>query len=185
MPPKQRITREMILETSFAMFCRDGMEVVNARSVAKALNCSTQPIFSYFAGMDDLKSALESKASELFETEIGAALESDSPLFNGCMAYVRFAQQQPNLFRRMFLIKRDKCPESLTAMNEAMRQLFVRPLADKTGEDAAQAEERCVKLWVFTHGLASLTAMGLLDVSDESAERMLREAERHYALLGE
>ena len=57
MPPKQRITREMILETSFAMFCRDGMEAVNARSVAKALNCSTQPIFSYFAGMDDLKSA--------------------------------------------------------------------------------------------------------------------------------
>ena len=38
---------------------------------------------------------------------------------------------------------------------------------------------------VFTHGLASLTAMGLLDVSEESAKRMLREAERHYALLGE
>lgn len=184
MPPKQRITREMILETSFAMFCHDGMEVVNARSVAKALNCSTQPIFSYFAGMDDLKSALENKASALFEAEIAAAMESDSPLFDSCMAYFRFALQQPNLFRQMFLIKQEKCPESLTAVNEFLRRRVVIPLAERTGEDAAQAEARCVKLWVFTHGLASLTAMGLLDVSDESAERMLREAERSYALVG-
>ena len=51
MPPKQRITREMILESSFSMFCREGMENVNARSVAKALGCSTQPIFSYFSDL--------------------------------------------------------------------------------------------------------------------------------------
>ena len=51
MPPKQRITREMIMERAFDMFCREGMDAVNARSVAKALNCSTQPIFSYYAGM--------------------------------------------------------------------------------------------------------------------------------------
>ena len=67
MPPKQRITREMILERSFAMFCQEGMAAVNARSVAKALNCSTQPIFSYFSGMDDLKNALDQKAHDVFE----------------------------------------------------------------------------------------------------------------------
>ena len=57
----------MILERSFEMFCREGMEVVNARSVAKALNCSTQPIFSYFSGMQDLKTTLEEKAKEQFD----------------------------------------------------------------------------------------------------------------------
>ena len=46
MPPKQRITREMILECAFVMFLSEGMETVNARSVAKALGCSTQPIIS-------------------------------------------------------------------------------------------------------------------------------------------
>ena len=182
MPPKQRITREMILETSFAMFCREGMEVVNARSVAKALNCSTQPIFSYFAGMDDLKSALENKARELFEAGIAAAIESDRPLFNGCMAYFQFAMRQPNLFRQMFLLKRDNCPANLTAINDALRQKVVLPLAEKNGAAAAQVEERCVKLWVFTHGVASLAAMGLLDMSEETVVEMLREAERNYAL---
>lgn len=70
MPPKQRITREMILERSFAMFCQEGMAAVNARSVAKALNCSTQPIFSYFSGMDDLKNALDQKAHDVFEQTV-------------------------------------------------------------------------------------------------------------------
>ena len=35
MPPKQRITREMILERSFAMFCREGMERSEERRVGK------------------------------------------------------------------------------------------------------------------------------------------------------
>lgn len=182
MPPKQRITREMILETSFAMFCRDGMEVVNARSVAKALNCSTQPIFSYYAGMDDLKNALENKAREEFEKGIAAAIESDSPLFNGCMAYFQFAVNQPNLFRQMFLLKREACPANLLAINDALKEKVVMPLAEKTGKDAALVEESCVKLWVFTHGLASLAAMGLLDMGEERAVQMLHEAERNYAL---
>lgn len=182
MPPKQRITREMILETSFAMFCREGMEVVNARSVAKALNCSTQPIFSYFAGMDDLKTALENKARDLFESEIAVAISSDSPLFNGCMAYYRFALNQPNLFRQMFLRKMEKCPDNLKAINDALRANVVEPLSLKLGVDAAQAEAQCVKLWVYTHGVASLVAMGLIDLDEEAVMQMLREAEKNYSL---
>jgi len=182
MPPKQRITREMILETSFAMFCREGMEIVNARSVAKALNCSTQPIFSYFAGMDDLKNALEEKARGLFEEGIESAINSDEPLFNGCMAYFCYAMKQPNLFRQLFLIRRDKAPANLMAINEALREKVVIPLAQKLGVDKEQAEQQCIKLWVYTHGMASLAAMGLLDLSEEQAQAMLREAQEHYAL---
>ena len=182
MPPKQRITREMILETSFAMFCREGMEIVNARSVAKALNCSTQPIFSYFAGMDDLKNALEEKARQLFEAGIADAIASDRPLYQGCMAYFRYAMNQPNLFRQLFLIKRESAPDNLAAINEAMIEKAVKPLAEKAGVSVDAAEKQCVKLWVFTHGVASLAAMGLLQVSEEDVEDMLREAEKNYAL---
>lgn len=182
MPPKQRITREMILETSFAMFCREGMEIVNARSVAKALNCSTQPIFSYFAGMDDLKNALEEKARTLFESAIAEAIASADPLFVGCMAYYRFALNQPNLFRQLFLLKREKQPASLAAINDALRQKVVMPLAEKTGTDAQKLEQQCRKLWTYTHGMASLAAMGLTDMSEDTVEAMLREAHSCFAL---
>ena len=108
MPPKQRITREMILETSFSMYCREGMENVNARSVAKALNCSTQPIFSYFTGMDELKKALESKAWMLFNDMLSAALEEEQPMRACALAYYRFSVEQPHLFRSLFLTRRNK-----------------------------------------------------------------------------
>ena len=164
------------------MFCREGMEIVNARSVAKALNCSTQPIFSYFAGMDDLKNALEEKARQLFEAGIADAIASDRPLYQGCMAYFRNAMNQPNLFRQLFLIKRESAPDNLAAINEAMIEKAVKPLAEKAGVSVDAAEKQCVKLWVFTHGVASLAAMGLLQVSEEDVEDMLREAEKNYAL---
>ena len=182
MPPKQRITREMILEASFVMFCQQGMEVVNARSVAKALNCSTQPIFSYFAGMDDLKTALEDKARQLFEAGIADAIVSDRPLYNGCMAYFRYAMSYPNLFRQLFLIKRESAPGNLQEINDVLRERAVLPLVEKIGSSAEHAEKQCVKLWAFTHGLASLAAMGLLTLSEETVEEMLSEAERNYAL---
>lgn len=103
MPPKQRITREMILERSFAMFCQEGMAAVNARSVAKALNCSTQPIFSYFSGMDDLKNALDQKAHDVFEQTVSEEAKDCPALEGSSNAYVRFATEQPRLFAHMFL----------------------------------------------------------------------------------
>ena len=99
------------------------------------------------------------------------------------MAYFQFAMKQPNLFRQMFLLKRDKCPDSLMAINDALRTKVVLPLAEKTGVDAAQVETRCVKLWVFAHGLASLAAMGLLDMSEETVVEMINEAAQNYAIV--
>ena len=117
MPPKQRITREMILERSFAMFCQEGMAAVNARSVAKALNCSTQPIFSYFSGMDDLKNALDQKAHDAFEQTISEDAKDGNTVESRCSAYVRFATEQPRLFAHMFLRENDRLVQSCLSSN--------------------------------------------------------------------
>lgn len=101
MPPKQRITREMILKSAFAMFCSQGMEVVNARSVAKALGCSTQPIFSYFTGMQELKDALDQKAQELYAEKVTTLPESENWLVDVCDAHVRFACAYPHVYAHL------------------------------------------------------------------------------------
>lgn len=41
MPPKAKVTREMILQTVFQITREQGFEAVNARSIAESLNCST------------------------------------------------------------------------------------------------------------------------------------------------
>lgn len=171
MPPKQRITREMILEKSFAMFCKDGMEAVNARSVAKALNCSTQPIFSYFAGMDDLKKALEQKALETFEATIAAAGEGGDPLEACCLAYVRFAQEQPRLLSHLFL---RNAVEGDSDFNGEMFARLEAAEMENGGLDGEQARELCRHMWVFAHGMAALRAVGKVDFSDDRVSEMIR-----------
>ena len=58
MPPKVRITREDIIRTAVDIVRKDGAGAINARQIAKALNCSTQPVFSNFATMEELRGAV-------------------------------------------------------------------------------------------------------------------------------
>jgi AcrR family transcriptional regulator len=55
MAPKIRITKESIISTAIDLVRVCGEQAINARAIATALDCSTQPIFSNFASMDELR----------------------------------------------------------------------------------------------------------------------------------
>ena len=55
MPPKPKITKDMILNTVLKITREMGFEAVNARSVAGRLECSTRPIFTCYKNMEELK----------------------------------------------------------------------------------------------------------------------------------
>ena len=45
--PKQRITKEMVIEAAFELARTGGMEQVIVKNIAQKLGCSVQPIYSY------------------------------------------------------------------------------------------------------------------------------------------
>ena len=49
MPPKMRITKEMVVEAAVEIARQSGYENINARTVAGQLSCSTQPVMYHFA----------------------------------------------------------------------------------------------------------------------------------------
>ena len=55
MPPKAKISKEMILNTVLDITRESGFETVNARSIANKLQCSTRPIFTCYENMEELK----------------------------------------------------------------------------------------------------------------------------------
>ncbi len=55
MPPKAKITKDMILNIVLDITRETGFETVNARSIASKLQCSTRPIFTSYENMDELK----------------------------------------------------------------------------------------------------------------------------------
>lgn len=55
MPPKPKITREMVVEAAFEIARESGRENINARTAAKKLDCSTQPVMYHFDTIEELK----------------------------------------------------------------------------------------------------------------------------------
>ena len=66
MPPKIKITKQNILEQALRLVRERGVAALTAKSLAEALNCSTQPIFWQFEHMDALKRAIFAEAMAIF-----------------------------------------------------------------------------------------------------------------------
>ena len=182
MPPKQRINRDMILEGAFSVFCREGMQNINARSVARELSCSTQPIFSYYSGMAELKREIEEKAYQRFQEMVGPALEADDPLKDACTRYLRFASEEPMLFQHMF-IRTNRAAESME--NHAGIPGGLDHLTAKVyGMTEADARTLCLTLAAYTHGMAAILATGLFPMTcDYAIQKMEGVLERERAAL--
>ena len=76
MPAVRKASREQIIDAAVAVLRDDGFSAINARSVAKKLGCSTQPIyFSYglaiLANTDHLH-LTETELREAFRREFRA-----------------------------------------------------------------------------------------------------------------
>ena len=66
MPPKIKITKTEIVKTAIDIIRESGEEFLNTRNIAYRLNSSTQPVFSNFASMDELKDAVAISAYDIY-----------------------------------------------------------------------------------------------------------------------
>ena len=100
--PKARITREMVVNAAFDVTRAAGAENVNARTVSEKLSCSTQPVMYHFARIEELKRAVYQKA-DLFHTEyLMNIAPGKGVMLSIGLNYIRFAIQEPQLFRFLF-----------------------------------------------------------------------------------
>ena len=58
MPPRTKITKDMIINAAFEIIRDDGADMINARKIAEKLKCSTQPVLYQFKSMEKIKNAV-------------------------------------------------------------------------------------------------------------------------------
>ena len=103
MPPKAKITKEMIVDAAFEIVRKEGADKITARSVSEFLNCSTQPVLYYFSSIEDIKKAVYSKADEYHSNYImGMEIDYGNPMLTIGMNYIKFAIKEKELFRFLF-----------------------------------------------------------------------------------
>ena len=180
--PKAKVTRDMVIEAAFAVARTAGAELVNARTVAQELGCSTQPVMYHFATIEALKRAVYAKADRyhsdyLMETE-------DLPLGIG-LNYIRFAIEEPHLFRFLFqsgFAMEGSLPEML---DSAELTPILAAMQGALGMSAAQTKQIFLTAALFTHGYASIIANNGLEYNEASAAKHLEQVWRGAVLCAQ
>lgn len=85
MPSQKRITRSAIIGTAVSILRKEGYDGVNARKIAKEFGCSTQPIYSEFGNMNELKAELKKEAEASYVEKV--KIFKDNSKFSPYIAY--------------------------------------------------------------------------------------------------
>ncbi len=177
MPPKVKITKEMILNTVLDITREVGFEAVNARSIASKLQCSTRPIFTCYENMNELKNEFLAFAYEYYNQYVVNYRNSKSvsPYLLLPLSYIEFAQEETYLFKLLFINDLDlMMKEANDFYKEIDNEKKARLFSESIGIDLECAKVIFLDLFLYTHGIAVLTATKKLTLDRYSAEKMLK-----------
>lgn len=173
MPPKVKINKEEIVEKALELLKTGGESAINARNIAKALNCSTQPIFSNFTDMKELQNAVISRAYEVYTGFLKREVESGKyPAYKSFgMAYIRFAKEETQLFKLLFMC--DRKGEKLKPSPDFNQS--VEMIMQANGVTREQAQTIHFETWVCVHGIATMVATCFLTLEWEEISQILTD----------
>ena len=173
MPPKVKITKEEIIRSALKLARKNGSDAINARTIAAELSCSTQPIFSNFATMDELQEAVIAAAYHHYLGFIKQEVESGKyPQYKSFgMAYVRFAQEEKELFKLLFM--RDRRGEDLSPSPDFEESVQMIMKANSVTRETAWLMH--LEIWTCVHGIGTMLATSFLPLELDMISDMLTD----------
>ncbi len=174
MPPRTKIDKSSILDVALDIVRRSGIESINSRSIANELGCSTQPIFSNYETMEELKSDIIEKATEIFSQYCRDYISSGKyPQYKSVgMAYISFASDETELFKILFM--RDRSHES-SISNITFHGEVLTALSNDLGLDEEQVNRFHLEMWICVHGIATMIATKYLTLSEDMISEILTD----------
>lgn len=174
MPPKVRTSKDDIINAAVEIVRQKGAEAINARTIAAALGCSTQPVFSNFATMEELRLAVIARADALYGEYIRREIAGgEYPAYKASgMAYIRFAKEERELFKLLYMRDRANETDTDSGFGEQIETL----VQNVTGLDAETARLFHLEMWAYVHGIASMLATGFIDLDFALISRMISDA---------
>ena len=173
MPPRVKITKEDIVKAAVELARKSGEGSVNARAVAAYLNCSTQPVFSNFATMEELERELVRSAYEVYIGFLKKEAESGKypPYKAYGMAYIRFAREETELFKLLFMC--DRSGESFVPTEDFSTSVEMIMSANAISRE--KAELLHLEMWSCVHGIGTMFATSFLSLDEELISDMLTD----------
>lgn len=173
MPPKEKLTKQDIVSGAVELIRRKGIKALNARALAEELDCSTMPLFRNFQGMEEIRRAAMERIGEIYSAYIQRGAEQELPFKAMGMEYIRFAKEEPNFFRLMFMTD----PRSLETppLEDPTHHQVVDIASHASGPDPEKVGRLYQEMWVFVHGIATLIITGVMEFREDEISTMLSD----------
>ena len=171
--PKQKITKEMIIETAFEIVRKEGLENLLVKNIAAKLNCSVQPIYSYCANMEGVKQELVARTAKFIREYVAARINKKDYFRSTGRSYLKFAKDEPNLFQLYFLRQQ---PDVYTLddlyRKESSQQVGIF-IAESLGISIEQAKALHLHMIIYVMGISAMAASTNIDVEGEDIQNQL------------
>ncbi|MBR2616959.1 MAG: TetR/AcrR family transcriptional regulator [Clostridia bacterium] len=175
MPPKPRFTKEEMIETAFQAVKTYGEEILSTRNLSHALGCSTAPLFTHFSGIEEIRTEVILRAKALYGEYIQQGLSQPLPFKGAGLSYIRFAKEEPHLFRMLFMREgANEHPTHYFPQDEHAERI-ANLVQNRYGLSEERAKALYNHLSVYAHGLATMFAQGGPAFTLEDASQMLSE----------
>jgi len=165
----------MIFEACMELVRKQGYESLNTRSIAHQIHCSTQPIYSRFATMEELKQALYIHVGNYFNTYVSNVAQGKDFFKQIGIAYITFAKEESNLFKFLFMSEFWALKDFSDMFSEEENQQVAYALSQGLKITLEDAKNLYMKIWIFTHGIASMVATKSIALNEKEISSMLAQ----------
>ena len=170
--------RETLCETATRLFAEEGYEGVTLRALAANLGCSPMTPYRYFENKAEIFEAVRTSAfSRLADAQEQAAAGMTEPgerLRALCLAYVRFATNEPHAYRIMFELDQGDRPVSQRQEDYRGWNDMLGTVQEAVASGIIDGDPEIVAhlLWSGVHGLVALHLSGHLTLGRSLEELM-------------
>ena len=176
MPPRTKITRDMILDAAIEVVRQNGFENINVRTVSAQLHCSTQPVMYHFTTIDSLKQAAYEETDQFHTEYLMQIRENQDPILSIGLNYIRFAVEEPQLFRFLFQSGYAKENNVLEMIDSEELIPVLAAMQEGSGLDRNKTRQVFLTVALFAHGYASIIANNGLEYDEKLIAKHLESS---------
>ena len=173
MAPKNKFTKKEMIEAAMQVVRDKGIGGLTAKTMADELGTSTQPVFTAFGSMDTLKQEVYASAVRVYDSYTDAGLKEKIPFFGVGMQYIRFAREEPELYRILFLTRTQDQEYSAMKSMRHLQELIRPTLMNIYHITTEEADLYFRDLWFVVHSLSTLIVTGDCPYSDREIGQIL------------
>lgn len=183
MPSRPKIKKEDMLQAALEIIIEKGYAALNIKAIAQKLGCSTAPISWQFGGMDGLREELIPFAEQYVQDKYYSPNGNEVAVFEQRgMGTIDLALEKPNLFCFLYMGERKQLLSTgfgLTTEKEDCNSVY-QNMADVLGITLEQAEDFAMMMIIYTQGMGTLIASGIVKDTRENMYRMLHNTGGTY-----